>query len=1180
MPRLARLKDTLKGAMEVEEEELDTVVLDTREVEIQDGYRENESSKDRAGPEDESFTFYYTLNNLDEIEEDKIRSPLHEYSNFLWRLLIFPRGNGPDSKGSLSVYLECDGPTDERARSTHSWSKGIAFKLLVCSHGSKSRDICKDAKHTFTPRETDWGFNHLVTFDTLFSMDEDYIQDGELKLGVTMSLKTEYDSKKETGFNGFKNQGATCYMNSLLQVLYTLGDFRQSVYLMDLPEDMGDDKISFALQKVFYELQNGSTVVKTKKLTKSFGWDSADAFQQHDVQELNRILCSHLEDAMRKRNGRNKISELFEGKLLNYIECINVPYKSTREEPFFDLSLTIKGYSNLYESFDKYTEVEILDGDNKYQADGYNELQEARKGVKFLRLPPVLQLHLKRFEYDFVRDMNVKINDRFEFPAELDLNKYVENSNGSEIYLLHSVLVHVGDVHAGHYFVFIRPYAENKQWYKFDDENVTRVSERDAIEDNFGSPTPRKLSNAYMLQYIRKDSIHTILKQVKSEDVPKELEERIRLEAEEEENKRREMDTERFLFMEVTLVREELLRLYNGVDLIPMDKVDRPWLKKDWTVKNLREYLRGGLPVEKDRKLRIWTMTQRVNSTVRTDRLLTPDDDEKTLYELSRNMSSELQLFVQQVAGDADTLEEGEIIQFFKIYSPNPEPFLLYVGSMINHRDWAFMTVLQRLVEWPALYDCVVEAIKRNEAEYYQEVSPQDIRPMEMDKPFKDCDMGYGGDIIIIQIPYFTVSASENQAVAVKNAAVPLQGTRELSTVQEYFDYLLNRVSVEFRDIMKPNENGVKLELLKTDSYWEVRRRLAYFLSVCNDSGDGLAPNVELERIRLYAYDAVTQGPRPEAISIAQLNQREDTLERMLEIGSCPGLYGTAGTKIFWYEHVDYDVEEFEEKEEVRVTWRYDCGTSIPGISAPLEQQVKAQPELSVPPNSQVKAHPELSDDMRQWLPQWMRTKTLPILVPYDTSTYADVIQETRTKLGIPRDLPLRILEVKSSVISRIIDPSELVTRGYHRRANPVQPDSELRIEPNFTDGFEKRDSEKSCENLLIPVLHIPNNNSDVRRSYFGDPFLLPVSADGEKVSVVRERIRRKIRVPEEEFRGWRLAEVTSSNLAFLDDTDGIWYPKQASSEEVSLAIEHKRKVPPKRTYGLMKYDKPLIIKS
>ena len=36
-----------------------------------------------------------------------------------------------------------------------------------------------------------------------------------------------YDSKKETGMVGLKNQGATCYLNSLLQSLYFTNAFRK-----------------------------------------------------------------------------------------------------------------------------------------------------------------------------------------------------------------------------------------------------------------------------------------------------------------------------------------------------------------------------------------------------------------------------------------------------------------------------------------------------------------------------------------------------------------------------------------------------------------------------------------------------------------------------------------------------------------------------------------------------------------------------------------------------------------------------------------------------------------------------------------------------------------------------------------------------------------------------------------
>ena len=47
------------------------------------------------------------------------------------------------------------------------------------------------------------------------------------------------------------------------------------------------------------QLQFGDASVSTTYLTKSFGWDTYDAFMQHDVQELNRVLQEKLEDKMK-----------------------------------------------------------------------------------------------------------------------------------------------------------------------------------------------------------------------------------------------------------------------------------------------------------------------------------------------------------------------------------------------------------------------------------------------------------------------------------------------------------------------------------------------------------------------------------------------------------------------------------------------------------------------------------------------------------------------------------------------------------------------------------------------------------------------------------------------------------------------------------------------------------------
>ncbi|KAL0590185.1 hypothetical protein ABG067_001830 [Albugo candida] len=315
------------------------------------------------------------------------------------------------------------------------------------------------------------------------------------------------DSQFETSLIGLKNQGATCYINSLLQTLYHLLAFRHVVYEIPTQKEDTTDSVTLALQRVFYRLQSKTKAVSTKELTRSFGWSQIDAFMQHDVQELYRILCDRLEEKMSRTIVEGSIRKLFGGTVRSYVRCVDVNYESFRDESFYDLQLDVKGCSDIYDSFRKYIAIEMLEGENQYEAEGFGK-QNAKKAICFLDFPPILNLQLKRFEYDPMRDGMVKIHDRFGFPTKLVLDPFVEPTtkdkgavntfentvlkNGKKdeyVYHLHSVLVHSGDVHGGHYYVYIRPgrdTAKADRWYKFDDDEITSVNESEAVEGNYG----------------------------------------------------------------------------------------------------------------------------------------------------------------------------------------------------------------------------------------------------------------------------------------------------------------------------------------------------------------------------------------------------------------------------------------------------------------------------------------------------------------------------------------------------------------------------------------------------------------------------------------------------------------------------------------------------------------------
>ena len=163
---------------------------------------------------------------------------------------------------------------------------------------------------------------------------------------------------------GLINLGATCYINSIIQILYHINDFRESILYCDV-----NDEEHNVLNEL-YIIFNSLKFCKDKyynpiSFINNFDNENIDVNQQRDVHEFMLNLFDKIENRLKKTKNEDLIKYFFQ---ITLMDKINFKYdcNHTKEHlcKLYTVEIDVKYHNNLIDSLSSYFKAELIEGDN------------------------------------------------------------------------------------------------------------------------------------------------------------------------------------------------------------------------------------------------------------------------------------------------------------------------------------------------------------------------------------------------------------------------------------------------------------------------------------------------------------------------------------------------------------------------------------------------------------------------------------------------------------------------------------------------------------------------------------------------------------------------------------------------------------------------------------------------
>jgi ubiquitin C-terminal hydrolase len=313
---------------------------------------------------------------------------------------------------------------------------------------------------------------------------------------------------------GIYNDGNTCYLNSVIQVLRNTPFIRHLKYL---PNNTVISAVVSALHGLTDDKQ---MVMAIRTLAAKQGHPQFAGSQQNDASELTYFLLDQLHQAYRHlpasveirgtptnerdqmavsvystlkhlyEKERSPIMEHCYGMHVSVLTNANNGTKSLTPEPYMIQHLPIpsaKPVLSLTDCLSLFLTPETVSIDNN----------QHQKQLHIWSIPPIWSVCFSRFSGSNSGIKNVRVSDKnnqlITYPDRISLAPYVVGYNPQQYrYRLYAVINHTGNTGGGHYYAFILNRNANR-WFACNDQAVSPISAEQALNHQ----------NAYCLFYER-----------------------------------------------------------------------------------------------------------------------------------------------------------------------------------------------------------------------------------------------------------------------------------------------------------------------------------------------------------------------------------------------------------------------------------------------------------------------------------------------------------------------------------------------------------------------------------------------------------------------------------------------------------------------------------------------------